>query len=313
MYLGVDLGGTNIAVGLVNENFEILHKDSIPTEAKRTDKEIVKDIALLCKKVLTDTKTDISDIKWIGIGSPGTPDAAEGKIIYTNNLNMRNTPVRAWIQEEIDLPVYIENDANCAALGETYAGATKGIENSLMITIGTGIGGGVIINKKIYSGFNYAGGELGHIVINMDGKQCTCGRKGCWEAYGSANALKEQTAEAIKNNPDSLMSEMVGHDIENVTGKTAFDAMREGCPVGTAVVKQYIKYFSTGLVDMINVFQPEVLVIGGGVSKEGEYLITPVKEIIDANVYSRDIPQTQIRVAQLGNDAGIIGAAALGF
>lgn len=313
MYLGVDLGGTNIAVGLVDNNHNIIHKDSVPTLASRTDKEVVADIAKLCKKVLADANTDVSKVKWIGIGSPGTPDAAEGKIIYTNNLNMRNTPVRAWIQEEIDLPVYIENDANCAALGEAYAGATKGIDTSLMITIGTGIGGGIIINKKIYSGFNYAGGELGHIVICMDGKQCTCGRKGCWEAYGSANALKEQTAEAVKNNPESLLAKMVDNNIENITGKTAFDAMRADCPIGKAVVEQYIKYFATGLVDMINIFQPEVLVIGGGVSKEGDYLLNPLKEIINANVYSRDIPQTQIRVAQLGNDAGIIGAAALGF
>lgn len=313
MYLGVDLGGTNIAVGLVDEDFNIVYKDSIPTGAHRTDREIVRDMALLCHKVLTDTSTSISQVEWIGIGSPGTPDVEKGEIVYTNNINMRNTPVRKWMQEDIPLPVYIENDANCAALGEVYAGATKGIDNSLMITIGTGIGGGIIINKKIYSGFNYAGGELGHTVIIMDGEKCTCGRDGCWEAYGSANALKRQTLEAVLKNPDSRLNELIENNPENISGKTAFDAMREGCPVGTAVVEQYIKYFATGLIDMINIFQPEVLVIGGGVCKEGEYLLVPLKKLIEQGVYSRDVKQTQIRVAQLGNDAGIIGAAALGL
>ena len=313
MYLGVDLGGTNIAVGLVDDYFKIVHKDSVPTGARRTDKEIVYDIAQLCKKVIADTGTDISQVKWIGVGSPGTPDVASGVLLYTNNINLRNTPIRAWIQEEIDLPVYLDNDANCAALGEVYGGATKGADKSIMITIGTGLGGGVIIDKKIYSGFNYSGGELGHMVIVVDGEPCSCGRSGCWEAYASANALKKQTAEAIRSNPDSLLSELTGHDADKVTGKTPFDAMRAGCPVGTAVIDRYIKYFSSGLVNIINIFQPEILVIGGGVCKEGDYLLNPVKQFVKDNVYSRDVAQTEIRIATLGNDAGIIGAAALGL
>ena len=178
MYLGVDLGGTNIAAGLVDDNFNIVYKDSIPTGAQREDKEIIYDMAMLCRSILENTGTQTDDVKWIGIGLPGTPDVKEGKSIYTNNINLRNTPVRDLMQKVIPLPVYIENDANCAALGEAFAGATKEADNSLMITIGTGIGGGIIINKKIYSGFNYAGGELGHIVILLDGEQCTCGRKG---------------------------------------------------------------------------------------------------------------------------------------
>ncbi|MDR0405963.1 MAG: ROK family glucokinase [Clostridiales bacterium] len=313
MYLGVDLGGTNIAVGLVDDHFKILHKDSVPTGAQRQDREIVRDMSALCLKVLADTGTSASDVRWIGVGAPGTPDVASRSIIYTNNINMRNTPLGDWMREDTGLPVYLDNDANCAALGEAYAGATKGVSHSVMITIGTGLGGGIIINKKIYSGFNFAGGELGHNVIVMGGEPCTCGRKGCWEAYASANALKRLTREAIAAEPDSQMSELTGRDPENVSGKTAFDAMRGGCPVGTAVVEAYIKYFAAGIINMINTFQPEVLVIGGGVCKEGDYLLTPLKEIVAREVYSRDVRQTEIRIAQLGNDAGIIGAAALGF
>ncbi len=313
MYLGVDLGGTNIAAGLVDDKFNLVHKESIPTGAARTDREIVRDMALLCQKVLTDTNTAISQVSWVGIGSPGTIDAKSGKVIYSVNINMRHTPVRAWMQEDIALPVFIENDANCAALGEAYGGATRDADHSVMITIGTGVGSGIIINKKIYGGFNSAGGECGHTVIVVDGEQCSCGRKGCYERYASANALKHQTKEAILNNPDSKLSELTGHNIENISGKTAFDAMRAGCPAGTAVVLQYIKYLAAGLVNMINLFQPEVLVIGGGVSKEGDYLLAPLKKIIEREVYTRDVAQTEIRIAQLGNDAGIIGAAALGF
>lgn len=313
MYLGVDLGGTNIAVGLVDDNLNIIRKDSIPTGANRRDSEIVSDISNLCVKVLNNSNVSVSSVRWIGVGLPGTPDIKEGKCVYANNLNMRNTPIREMIQRVIPLSVYIENDANCAALGEAYSGATKDANHSLMITVGTGIGGGIIINKKIYSGFNNAGGELGHIVITVGGAECTCGRKGCWEAYGSANALINQTKQAAAENPNSLLLKMADGDISGIGGKTAFDAMRAGCPIGAAVVEKYIYYFATGLVNMINVFQPEVLVIGGGVSKEGDFLLAPLKEIVKKEVYSRDVPQTQIRTAALGNDAGIIGAAALGL
>ena len=312
-YLGIDLGGTNIAAGLVDENFNIVHKDSIPTNAQgRDDRAIVKDMVYICKKILKDTDTDVSEVKWIGVGSPGTCDIKNGNIIYSNNIPFRNTPIRKWIQEELDLPVYIDNDANCAALGEAYAGATKDAEHSVMITIGTGLGGGVIINRKIYSGFNSSGGELGHTVIVFDGEKCSCGRKGCWEAYGSANALKSQTYKAVMENPESILYNMCEGKAENISGKTSFDAMRAGCPVGKAVVDQYIKYFAVGIVNMINIFQPEILVIGGGVSKEGDYIIKPLMKYIEAERFSRDVPQTEIRTAQLGNDAGIIGAAALG-
>ncbi|NLB80948.1 MAG: ROK family glucokinase [Clostridiaceae bacterium] len=313
MYLGVDLGGTNIAVGLVDDNLNIIHKDSVATEAHKQGEDIVGDISSLCIKVLSQTNTEVSSVKWIGIGLPGTPDVKEGKSIYANNLNLRNTPIRTLIQQVLPLPVYIENDANCAALGEAYAGATKGVDNSIMITIGTGIGGGIIINKKIYSGFNYAGAELGHIVIVVDGVECTCGRKGCWETYGSASALIKQTKVAIADNPGSLLEEIIDGKPENVNGKTAFDAMRAGCPIGTAVVENYIKYFAAGVVNVINIFQPEILVLGGGVSKEGDFLIAPLKRIVENEVYSRDVEQIQIRIATLGNDAGIIGAAVLGF
>ncbi|MBZ4646609.1 MAG: glucokinase [Petroclostridium sp.] len=312
MYIGIDLGGTNIAVGLVDENGTIIHKDSIPTNASRHYSEIIRDMAQLSLKVIEDAGYQLKDIKSIGIGSPGTPNNEKGILVYANNLQFYNVPMREEMQKYIDLPVYIENDANCAALAEAVAGAAKDVNNSITITLGTGVGSGIIINKKIYSGFNYAGGELGHTVIVMDGEQCTCGRKGCWEAYASATGLIRQTREAAVKNPDSIINKLVDGDLDKIGGKTAFDAAKKGDPVGQKVVETYIRYLAEGIVNVINAFQPEMLVIGGGICKEGDYLLKPLRELVKDKVYSKDIPQTEIRIAQLGNDAGIIGAAMLG-
>lgn len=313
-YLGVDIGGTNLAVGLMDEQFQLLHKDSVPTRAERTDREIVKDIALLCKKVLADNHISRENVGWIGVGVPGCSDNSTGTILYCANIPFLNTPIAKYIQEELDLPVYLGNDADCAALGEAYAGATKDVRDSVMITIGTGVGGGIIIDKHIYNGFNHIGGELGHMVIVADGERCGCGRRGCWEAYGSATGLIRQTKDAIQAHPDSVLAKSVDGCLDAVNGKTAFDAMRAGCPVGSAVVEQYIKYFAAGLTNIINIFQPEIIVIGGGVCKEGDYLLKPLMKHIDAERYGHEgVPKTRICTAQLGNDAGIIGAAALGM
>lgn len=310
-FLGVDLGGTNIAVGLVNEEGKILHKESVPTGAERSDVEVVKDIAALCKKVIDDTG---SSPEWIGIGAPGSMDSKNGVIIYSNNINMSNTPVRKIIQETIDLPVYIGNDADCAALGEAYGGATKGVDNSIMITLGTGVGGGIIINKHIYSGFNFCAGELGHMVIVVDGEQCTCGRKGCWEAYSSATALIRMTREQAEKDPDGMIYKSVDGNLDKINGKTAWDCMFAGDEGGKKVIDLYLKYLAEGITNIINIFQPEILVIGGGVSNQKDSLIKPLTALVEKMRYSREgIPQTVIKTAQLGNDAGIIGAAMLGM
>lgn len=311
-YIGIDLGGTGIKAGVVDENGKIIHKDSVPTQSERHYSEIMKDMAMLSLKVVKDAGLDISDIKSIGIGSPGTPDCKEGVLIYANNLKFRNVPVRTEIQKYIDLPVYLDNDANCAALAESVAGAAKGTDHSITITLGTGVGSGVVINRKIYSGFNYAAAELGHNVIVADGELCTCGRRGCWEAYASATALIKQTQIAANRHPDSLVNKLVDGDASKIDAKTAFDAAKQGDEAGKNIVDQYIKYLAAGLVNVINAFQPQVVVVGGGVCKEGDYLLNPVREILAKENYSKEGPHTQLKVAQMGNDAGIVGAAMLG-
>lgn len=309
-YVGIDLGGTNIAVGIVTEEGKIVKKTSVPTRAERPFTEIVKDMAACIAQLLKETGIKESEIRSIGIGSPGSLDTEKGILIYAGNFaDGKNIDLRGEMRKYYDLPVYIGNDANVAALGETVSGAAKGVKNAIMITLGTGVGGGIIIDGKIYEGEHSAAGELGHIVLVHGGEQCSCGRKGCWEAYASVTALVRQTKAAMKANPDSVMNQT---PLDRVNGRTAFDAAKKGDAAGKAVVEKYIEYVAAGLSDMVNIFRPEVLIVGGGISKEGEYLLAPVRELVRRDTYGGSmLPEQKLVAATLGNDAGLIGAALL--
>ncbi len=310
MYIGIDLGGTNIKAALVSEKYEIIRKKSIPTGAERPAEEVVRDMALLCLDLLKEAGVDKSEVSNVGVGIPGSVDDESGKVIYACNLNFENTDLRGIFRKVFDVPVHLGNDADCAALGEAYAGASKGCRHSVMITLGTGVGGGIIIDRKIYSGFNHIGGELGHMVIEYDGVQCGCGRKGCWEAYSSATGLIRMTGEAMDEHPESKLWEICTRD--NVSGRSAFQAEAMGDKTAAEVVRKYCEYLACGLTNIVNIFQPEVLCVGGGVSNEGENLLRRVIPLVEAMRYSRSVPQTKICKAQLGNDAGLVGAAMLG-
>ncbi len=311
--LGIDLGGTNIAVGVVNEKFEIVGRGKRKTNAPRPASEIADDIAAACQLALDDAGLTLDDINSVGIGSPGSIDPENGIIATANNLRFSNVPMVELVSSRLGgIKCYIENDANAAAYGEFMAGAGKGTRDFITITLGTGVGCGIIIGSKMFTGSNHAGGELGHTVITYDGEQCTCGRKGCWEAYASATALIRQTKAEMLRDTRSLMWDMVDNDQDKVSGRTAFDAMRQGDRAAKHVVDQYILYVACGVANVVNTFQPEVLCIGGGISHEGETLIAPIRKVIEFERYSKNVKdQTEIRAAQLGNDAGIIGAACL--
>ena len=312
MYIGIDLGGTNIATGIVDEDGNILHKLSIPTGASRHYTKIVETMANSAIMVCSEAGVDIGSITSIGVGSPGSCDFENGVLLYANNINFKNVPIRTEIQKYIDLPVFLENDANVAALAEYYT-LGKQMKCFIAITLGTGVGGGIILDGHIYSGFNGAAGELGHMVITKDGHPCTCGRKGCWETYASATALVRLTREVMQQNPDSTMWQIANGDIGRVGGKTSFFAAKQGDKAGQQVVDQYLQYVSVGIANLINIFQPEMLVIGGGVSKEGDYLLDPIKKYIKNETYnSSGMETTKLGIATLGNDAGIVGAAFLG-
>lgn len=310
--IGIDLGGTNIVAGVVDDEFRIVATAKCKTRIPRPAEEIVVDMARMAKEAVQNAGLTMADIAYVGVGSPGTCNADTGIVEYSNNLQLEKLPLRDMLGGMLDKAVYIENDANAAALGEALAGAAKGAQSCVCITLGTGVGGGIIIDGKIYGGFNFAGAELGHTVIMVDGELCTCGRFGCWEAYASATALINQTRRAMVNHPDSAMWS-IAEDLDKVNGRTAFDGMRAGDAVAAQVVDTYIKYIATGLINVINIFQPEVLCIGGGICKEGDTLLKPLAAHIERERYSKySSHQTRLCVATLGNDAGIIGAAFLG-
>lgn len=315
--IGIDLGGTNIAAGIVNESFEIICKTSVLTGADRSPEAITDDMAALCHEVCRMAGLSVADIASVGIAAPGIANHDDGVIEYSCNLPFRKFPVCEYLKQRFPVPcVFVENDANAAAWGEAIAGAAKGTHTSVMITLGTGVGGGIIIDDKVYSGFNYAGAELGHIVIVVGGASCGCGRKGCWEAYSSATALirmtKEKMEECAASGRETCMTAMAA-DKGKVSGRTAFDAMRAGDAAGKEVVDLYLAYLAQGLINIINIFQPEVLSIGGGISNEGDDLLQDLVPMIRKEVYGQGIvPNTRICIAELKNDAGIIGGAVLG-
>lgn len=315
-YLGIDLGGTNIAVGLVDENLEIVLKDSVKTLTSRPTSEIIDDMASLCKSLVERAGITFDEVEYLGVAAPGSIDPVNGIVRYSNNVKMSNYPLADELRSRLPIrKVYLENDANAAALGEAKAGAGKGYSNLVMITLGTGVGGGIVIDGKLYSGFNHCGAELGHTVIEVDGRLCSCGRKGCFEAYSSATGLVNMTKEKMTEDENSLMWKLVNNNLEKVNGRTAFDAAKKGDESGLAVVNMYIKYLACGLTNLVNIFQPEVLCIGGGVCGEGDYLLKPLVEIVRKSEYGAENQTnfSQIKIAELGNNAGIIGAAALGL
>ena len=311
-YCGIDLGGTNIKAGIVDGEGKLLNKLSIKTNADRTMEAIIHDMGQLAVDAIRDAGLEIKDIEAIGIGSPGTPDNDEGLLVYSSNLPFSKAPMRKLIREVVDLPVYIDNDANCAAMAEAVAGAGKGAKDSVTITLGTGVGAGVIVNGRIFSGFNQAGSEFGHTVLVSGGVQCGCGRKGCFEQYASASALARMTREAAEADPDSILNK-VKEDEGEWNARIAFIAMREGDKTAEEVVDRYTDYLADGLANAINAFMPEVLIVGGGVCNEGDPLLIPMREKTMSRPYfGPGVPKTRIALAQMGNDAGIVGAAMMG-
>ena len=311
-YAGIDIGGTNISTGIVDENFKIVGKGKIKTGTGRSYDEVIVDIIETVRLAAADAKVDMEDIKSIGVGCPGTCNTETGIVEYSNNLRWNNAPLVADIEKAFGKKTYFDNDANVAAYGEYLAGAAKGAKNAVVITLGTGVGAGIIINGKIFSGSNFAGGEIGHTVIVVDGYECSCGRKGCFEAYSSATGLIRMTREAAEVHPESKICQLVEAD-GKISARTAFNAAKMLDDVGQAVVDRYIKHLACGIANTINIFQPDILCIGGGVCNEGDNLLVPLKKQVAESIYSKNSAKnTEICICKLGNDAGIIGAAMLG-
>lgn len=310
--IGVDLGGTNISVGVVDADFNIIGRGKMKTNAPRPAEEIFADIAKAIELAVDDAGVNMDEISVIGVGTPGSVNDETGCIDYSNNLKFDMVPAKQILESITGKPCFFANDASCAALGELYAGAGKGHKNLVAVTLGTGVGSGIVIDGKVFRGANSAGGEIGHTVINVNGEPCNCGRNGCWERYASATALISQTKVAMEEYSDSKMWNCAGGKLENVSGRTAFDAMRMGDEIAKDVVDKYIYYVAVGVINIINVYQPDVLCIGGGICNEGETLLAPIRKYCEEERYSKYAKkQTYICKAELGNDAGVIGAAML--
>jgi glucokinase len=310
--LGIDLGGSFIKFGIVNSDFKILAKKSIPTNAQRSFSEIAQDIANTCHQLLQDNHIHLDQVRALGIGVPSIINPHNQHIVFANNLNWTDIDLLSELRKHINLPMFIADDADCAALGEAVAGAGRGIKNSLMITLGTGVGGGFIIHGKIYTGGDGFGCEPGHTILQMNGEACTCGRKGCLEAYTSVTALIRDAKRILKTHPESLILKLAKQDIDRIDGQIIFDAADLKDTAAMKVIDQYLSYLAEGIASLHNALRPEVIIIGGGISARKEKLIEPLKIKLKELVFAADILGIpHVVVAELGNDAGILGAAFL--
>lgn len=310
--LGIDIGGTNISAGVIDSSFNIISKSRIKTNASRPYEQVFDDIVLAGRQAVETAGLNLSDMEWVGIGCPGTCNSDTGYVEYANNMGWENVPLRIDAEKAFGVPVFFDNDANAAAFGEYAAGAAKGAKNAVVITIGTGLGAGIVIDGKIYSGSNFAGAEIGHMVICEDGPLCTCGRRGCFEVFSSATALNRITKEFMEQNSESVLHDIVRQD-GKISARTAFKGQRMGDDTANRIIEYYIKYLACGIANTINIFQPDILCIGGGVSNEGDALLNPLKKQVEKNIYSKNSKKnTEIVICRLGNEAGIIGAALLG-
>lgn len=309
--VGIDIGGMSIKVGLVDFDGKIIRQCRVKTE--KTPSKCIANMVNQINQLLSEERLSINDIKGIGIGCPGCVNDEKGIVENLPNVNgWVDIPLVKLLKEKFNVPIKLSNDANVATLGEIKYGCAKNYNSCVMFTLGTGVGGGIVLNGKLYEGERNPATELGHMTLIYNGLPCTCGRKGCIERYVSATALIEQTKEEMLLSRDSKMWDYVDGDIEKVDGKTAFECAKTGDIRAEKVVEQYISYLSESIMNTLNIFRPEAFILGGGVSAQGEYLINRVKEYCKKYSYGYvGAPETAILTASLGNDAGIIGAAAL--
>ncbi len=309
-FIGIDLGGMSAKAGLLDETGVMRAMRRCETRESDAPEKTAWDLSGLALEIIAEYGISVSDVLGVGIGSPGIIDSRRGVVVNWSNFGWKDVPLAELVSSHLGIPVYVTNDANAAALGEARFGSGKSYADSVMITLGTGVGGGIVMDGKLVEGYRSAGGELGHTVIRMGGIKCTCGRRGCLERYASASALKRDTRDAMERNRDSLMWEEA-KSLDDVSGKTAFIAARRGDKVAKRIVDNYIKALGEGIANIVNLLRPQVVILGGGVSNEGDALIRPVKRFVYKNILaSNEYAPLEIVRATLGNDAGMYGAAA---
>lgn len=311
-YLGIDIGGTKIAAGIVDEDFHILAKKTVATNVVGGSDAVIGDVIGIIRAMCAEVQVNLKDIPYVGIGCAGTVDSRKGIVKYASNLRFEEVGLTEPIQTALGIPAYLENDANCAGLGEYLALENHAdIESFIMITLGTGIGSASVINGKLYRGFNGAAPELGHCIIEADGRLCDCGAHGCWEMYCAGHALRDEARAAANGNLQSAMWAGGENRLDDIDGRVAFAAYRQGDAAATAVVKRYLHYFKLGIANVINAFQPEILALGGGICNQGDVLLEAAREAVRRGSYCKTVEPSRVVPAKLGNEAGIFGAAYL--
>lgn len=309
--IGVDIGGTNIACGIVSESGEILIQLDTPTKPERPSEMVIDDIVILIQKVLDESGTDIKEITSIGLGSPGAVDDDAGEIIFAGNLYWLHVQLKEKIIDAFHKPCFIGNDANIAALAEALFGAGRGKKSVILMTLGTGLGAGYILDGKIQAGAHGVGAELGHMIIVPEGIECTCGNKGCFERYTSASALMSWGIEAMEKDADGMIAQKANNDKNKITAKLIIDLAKENDEAALKIFNDYTRYLAYGIINLINILDPEVIILGGGVSLAGEFLLNSIKEKVAPRIFCKQAPYADILLSKIGNDAGIIGAAML--
>ncbi|PKM55668.1 MAG: ROK family protein [Firmicutes bacterium HGW-Firmicutes-5] len=311
-YLGLDLGGTNMAAGVVNEKFELLSRAERLTNVSRDTEEIIADMYEVSVEAVDKAGLSMQQMSSWGIGMPSYVNPKNHLLVRANNFGWVNLPIIDYLKKHTNLDIYIENDANCAALGETIAGVAKEYNDTLMLTVGTGLGSGIILDKKVYTGSDKMGAELGHTKLVYDGIKCSCGQKGCAESYCSTTALIRQMREALAEDKDSLIWSMCDMDVLKIDGKMIFSAAYQEDPLALKIIDQFVEYLSCALSSFITIFRPEVVIIGGGLAESGDLLFELLQQKTYKNTFAaKEIGIPEIIPANLGNDAGIIGAALL--
>ena len=309
-YVGIDLGGMSAKCAVLKDGV-LCGMSRCKTDKNLTPEETAQELAALAEEAIRLSGIAKSEIGGVGIGSPGIIDSEEGEVVSWTNFGWKNVKLSRLVGKKLALPVSVLNDANAAALGEYTYGAAKEYRSAVMITVGTGVGSGIVFDGKLFEGNGGAGAELGHEVIRFGGEKCSCGRRGCLEAYASATALIRQAKRAMALNTDSLLWQLCSGDIEAVNGKIIFEALHAGDKTARAVFNRYVKYLSEGVINAVNIFRPEAVIIGGGISAQGETLTAPIQRKVDKEMLGgKETPSVKVVAATLGNDAGIFGAAA---
>ncbi|MBR2719573.1 MAG: ROK family glucokinase [Clostridia bacterium] len=313
VYIGIDVGGTGIQMGVVDENGHIITKGGIVTRTDIPVEEQIKAMADCALETLEKSGYTLDDLQSVGIGIPGIAEPGTGMVPFCTNLGWVNVPLKETFQKYINKPLFIDNDATVAGLAESVAGVSAGTHSSVFLTLGTGVGAGIVINGKVWSGFHGVGSEVGHMILELDGEPCSCGNRGCLERYTSATAIIRMAREAVAKHPESMIMTLCEGDPAKINAKMVFDAAREGDEQGKKVFRRYARYLGQAIANVINFLDPEVVVLGGGVSKAGSFLLDAVREETPKYCVYKAMPISRIELAELGPDAGIIGAAMLGL